>query len=386
MNLLWLAAVPHPLKSGGGHPVPWVTSLANKLVEKGDAKITILSYNPYVDQDEEVVHQGIKYIFIKVPEDKRDVLWAFSGRIKRVQNYLKDVGNQYDLMHIHGAEQQYHVIGANVKIPKVLSAQGFTREYYKHLPKRPEYRHLAWLVAGYYEKRFMPTVKHFICRTHWDKSVVRTMQPKAVIHHNWELLRPEFYTAIQPSTDSEPNAVLFVGGDNYIKGISEALQTVDLLRKTIPIRLIVTGSGSKQSLLKLVEKLSLHNIKPEDIEHRGMLTAAQLWDTYHEAFCLLHPSYIDNSPNSVCEAQLAGLPVVASDVGGVSSLVKSYETGLLTSLNVADIAKAVEQLWQNTSLRITLARQAREISLERFDQKQIVGITESIYQEVLANP
>lgn len=385
MNVLWLAAAPHPAKAGG-HPVPWITALANGLTDKGNVKITILSYKPTIAQDEEFVYQGIRYIFLKVPSDKWDVFSAFSGRIKRVQSYLKDIADQYDLMHIHGVEQQYHVIGSAVRTPKVVSAQGFTRECYKYLPKRPEYRHLAWLVAGYYEKQYMPTVKHFICRTHWDKSVVRRMQPRAVIHHNWELLRPEFYTAIRPSADEGRNAVLFVGGDNYTKGIREALQTVDQLRKTIPVRLIVTGSGSKESILKLSAGLSLRNLTADAIDHRGMLPAAQLWDTYHEAFCLLHPSYIDNSPNSVCEAQLAGLPVVASDVGGVSSLIDTRRTGLLTSLKVVDIAQAVEQLWHNPSLRESLAGQARAISLQRFDQQEILGITESIYQQVLANP
>ena len=385
MNVLWLAAAPHPSKLGG-HPVPWITTLANKLVAKGDTKITILSYNSHIDQDEEVVHQGVKYIFLKVPQDKWDVFSGFSGRIKRVQNYLKDIASQYDVMHIHGAEQQYHVIGSVVNIPKVLSAQGFTREYYKHLPKRPEYRHLAWLVAGYYEKQYLPTVKHFICRTHWDKAVVRMLHPKAVIHHNWELLRPEFYTPMRPSVDKPNDTVLFVGGDNYIKGIREALQTVDLLRKESPVRLIVTGSGSKESILKLASGLSLQKVDASVIEHRGMLTGAELWETYHEAFCLLHPSYIDNSPNSVCEAQLSGLPVVASDVGGVSSLVESFKTGMLTSLEVPNIAQAVEELRLNGALHDSLAKQAREISLERFDQQQIVSTTESIYHQVLANP
>ncbi len=384
MNVLWLAATSHSSKAG--HPMPWITSLANSLVTKGDVNITIVSYNPFLKQDEEVIQNGVKYTFLKVPDDKWDLLRGYTGRIKLVQNYLKDIAGQYDLMHIHGAEQQYHVMGNAVKIPKVLSAQGFVTEYYQHLSKRPEYRHLSWLVAGYYEKRYMPKIKHFICRTHWDKSVVRQMHPQAIIHHNWELIRPEFYELIPPAGNTERNAVLFVGGINYIKGIREALQTVDTLRQMRPIRFIVTGSGNKEDLLKMVATLSLKNIKPEDIEHRGMLTAAQLWQTYHEAFCLLHPSYIDNSPNSVCEAQLAGLPVVASNVGGVASLVDSYETGLLTSLNVPEIAKAVETLWNSSSLRDSLASQARQVSLKRFDQQQITGITESIYQEVLANP
>ncbi|GAB3756404.1 glycosyltransferase family 4 protein [Spirosoma pomorum] len=384
MNVLWLA--PTGQSSKAKHPVPWITSLGRHLLATGNVNLKVVSYNPFIEQDEDIILDGIDYTILKVPDDKRDLLRGYTGRINRVQQHLRDVAGQYDLMHIHGAEQQYHVMGSAVSLPKVLSAQGFVTEYYRHLPRRPDYRHLSWLVAGYYEKRYLSRVKHFICRTHWDKSIVRQLHPKAIIHHNWEMIRPEFYTPIAPSTDRQANAVLFVGGTNYIKGIREALQTVDQLRKTLPVRLIVTGPGSQNDLLRLADSLSLRNIQPDDMEHRGMLSAEQLWQTYHEAFCLLHPSYIDNSPNSVCEAQLAGLPVVASDVGGVSSLIEHNETGLLTSLRVAELVRAVDSLWWDADLGRSLTEHARQVALERFDPQQIISTTETIYRDVLANP
>jgi glycosyltransferase involved in cell wall biosynthesis len=383
MNVLWLAPTAHSSKAG--HPMPWVTTLAARLVAEDRAQVTILSYNPFIQRDEERVEDGVRYQFLKVPDDKWDLMRGYTGRLRRVRAYLRDVAGRYDLLHIHGAEQQYHAMGAAVTLPKVLSAQGFVTEYYRHLPKRPEYRHLSWLVAKYYEKRYLPTVRHFICRTHWDQAFVRRHQPGAVVHHNWELIRPEFYQPLRPAA-GERDAVLFVGGTNAIKGIREALRAVDELRATRPIRLIVTGAGNGAGLLRLAGELGLRHLRPADLEHRGMLNAAQLWETYHEAFCLLHPSYIDNSPNSVCEAQLAGLPVVASDVGGVASLVEPYQTGLLSSLAVPDLVRAVGELWQDEALRHRLARRARTVSLERFDPERITTATRSIYDEVLANP
>lgn len=384
MNILWLAAAPHPAKVG--HPTPWMTALANSIVAGGDVRITIVSYNSAIEKDEEVIRNGVRYLYLKVPDDKWDLLSGYTRRIKTVRNFVNNIAGEFDLMHIHGIEQQYHVMASGVRIPKVLSAQGFVTEYYKYLDKRPSYRHVSWAVAGYYEKRYTSTVKHFICRTHWDKSVIRKLQPGAVIHHNWEMMRPEFYHAIRTPVDEKANAMLFVGGLNEIKGIREALQTLNQLRLRIPVRLIVTGYGSKEELLQMVKAMNLTNIRDEDVEHRGMLSAAQLWDAYSEAFCLLHPSYIDNSPNSVCEAQLAGLPVVASDVGGVASLVESNRTGLLTSLDPNDIARSVQQLWEDPSLRQQLAAQARTVSLERYDAQHITNETKSIYQKVLANP
>jgi len=389
MNVLWLAAAPHPAKSG--HPVPWMTALAANLVAQEGITITVVSYNPHIEQDDEVTRDGVRYIYLKVPDDKWDLLTGYKRRIKRVSDYLRErVGSTelgtFDLLHIHGTEQQYPVMAADLKLPKVVSAQGFVTEYYRYLPNRPDYRHASWAVASYYEKRYAPSVRHYIGRTHWDKAIIHKLNPGAVIHHNWELMRPVFYQPIAPPSAQSPNAMLFVGGLHDIKGIREALRALSLIRQTLPLRLIVTGFGTKPALVELIATLGLTNIPDDAVEHRGMLTGEQLWAAYADAFCLLHPSYIDNSPNSVCEAQLAGLPVAASDVGGVASLVENDKTGLLTTLEPANIAAAVSRLWTDVPLRQRLAQEARAVSLDRFDARHITHHTRSIYEAVLANP
>ena len=384
INALWLAAAPHPAKPG--HPTPWMTALASRLVATGQVRITVVSYNQAIATDEETVRDGVRYIFLKVPDDKMDLLTGYTRRVRRVREYVNQIGSQYDLVHIHGTEQQYAAMGADLTMPKVLSAQGFVTEYYKYLPKKFEYRHASWAVASYYERKYAPTVRHYIGRTHWDKAIIRQLQPDAIIHHNWELMRPEFYEPIDATANANANAMLFVGGLIDLKGIRESLKALNILRQTLPIRLIVTGYGDIDALVKLAESLSLPNVPASALEHRGMLSAPQLWAAYHEAFCLLHPSYIDNSPNSVSEAQLAGLPVVASNVGGVSSMIESGETGMLTSLEPVDIARGVEQLWESKNLRQRIARQARQISLERFDAQRITDETKAIYERVLSNP
>lgn len=382
MNLLWLAAAPHP--SVSGHPVPWITTLGANLTQQEGVNITVVSYNVRLAQDEELMRDGVRYIYLKVPADKWDLLTGYSRRIRRVSDYLRAMDtSHFDLLHIHGTEQQYPAMAAQLKLPKVASAQGFVTEYYKHLPRRLEYRHASWAVASYYEKRYAPTVGHYIGRTHWDKAIIRKLSPRATVHHNWELMRPPFYQAFAPPAANPDPALLYVGGLVDLKGIREALQTLSLLREHRPFRLIVTGFGNADALRELIRSMKLTNLPTDAVEHRGMLTGEQLWATYAEAFCLLHPSYIDNSPNSVCEAQLAGLPVVASDVGGLASLIEPGQTGLLTSLDPADIARQVRRLYDSVDLRQTVAAQARALSLDRFDAQHITHQTRLIYENVL---
>jgi glycosyltransferase involved in cell wall biosynthesis len=385
MNVLWLGDYPHPLKGNPNrHPVPWMTMLANGLVSSRGLNLTILSYSSTIEQDEVFSAGGIDYIYLKVPVDKWDLLTAYTQRINRLRSYLASIKATFDLVHIHGSEQQYQVIGAGLSIPKVLSVQGIITEYYKILPAKPDYRHVSWLVAGYYERKYLRSVRHFICRTHWDQSHTLRMQPNAVIHHNWEPIRAEFFEPVSVSAKTA-QTLLFVGGTNRIKGIREALRAYDSLCRTLPLRFCVAGSGDKADVIQLVHSLQLANIRAEDIEHKGFLNGPELREAYQEAFCLIHPSYIDNSPNSVCEAQVAGLPVVASDVGGVSSLIDHGQTGLLTTLEPESIADAVMTLWENPKLHQAIAFNARAVARSRHDKQQIVDKTVAIYQEIMSH-
>lgn len=385
MNVLWLGDYPHPLRENPNrHPVPWMTMLANGLVSNRELALTIMSYSSGIEEDEVFSVNGINYIYLKVPDDKWDLLTVYMQRINRLRTYLATIAYNFDLVHIHGSEQQYQVIGANLTIPKVLSVQGIITEYYKILPAKPDYRHISWLVAGYYERKYLKSVRHFICRTHWDQHHTLRMQPKAVIHHNWEPIRPEFFEPVSV-TAATAQTLLFVGGTNRIKGIQEALRAYDSLCRLLPLRLCVAGSGDKAEIMRLVHSLQLSRIQPEDIEHKGFLNGSELREAYQEAFCLIHPSYIDNSPNSVCEAQVAGLPVVASDVGGVRTLIIHGQTGLLSTLQSDSIAEAVKTLWENPTLHQTIAVNARNVAQKRHNKRQIIDRTMAIYREVVSH-
>ena len=89
MNVLWLAAAPHPAQKG--HPVPWITSLGANLVAQEGLTISVVSYNTDLTQDEEIIRDGIRYTFLKVPGDKWDLLSGCQRRIKRVSDYLREV-------------------------------------------------------------------------------------------------------------------------------------------------------------------------------------------------------------------------------------------------------------------------------------------------------
>ena len=134
----------------------------------------------------------------------------------------------------------------------------------------------------------------------------------------------------------------------------------------------------------VAQQYGLRHLGPENVECRPFQAAAGLGVLYRESFCLLHPSYIDNSPNSVCEAQLVGLPVVASNVGGVSSLITEGETGLLSTLAPATLARQVLRLYHDPALHARITKQAQALARQRHDPTTILQRTLDVYQAIRA--
>ncbi|MBO0938820.1 glycosyltransferase family 4 protein [Fibrella sp. HMF5335] len=358
-----------------------MTALARRLAQRDDIKLTIVSVSPSIPYTERFTHEGIDYIYVKVPVDKYDLLTGYQQRIRRVQQVLEEAAIPADVVHIHGSELQYQVMAANLSAPKLLSVQGIMSECIKVLPTWPDYRHLSWRMAEYYERQYLPKIDHFICRTHWDTAIMRRKSANAVIHQNWEMMREPFYSPVEHAEHA--TSLLYMGGLNTLKGIRELLMMYDQLAQEEPfLRLVVTGTGNKQGLVSLIDQLKLVNIRAEQIEHRGFLDASQLWQAYHEAMCLVHPSHVDNSPNSICEAQLAGLPVVATNVGGVSSLIEHTKTGILSPLNPTALADAVMYLFRRPEARKAIRIAARQIALKRHDPDTIVDNTCAIYSTI----
>ena len=170
----------------------------------------------------------------------------------------------------------------------------------------------------------------FMGRTEWDRAYVSLYAPQAHYFHCEEALRLEFFA---PTTRSTPKTPLFIStlsGPLY-KGHDVILKTAKVLCETGhgDFEWRVFGVGD----VRFAERKT--GIRASDVHVRpmGNIPAERLRDELLSCTAYVHPSYIDNSPNSVCEAQVLGVPVVATNVGGVSSIVDDGKTGFLVPAN-----------------------------------------------------
>ena len=105
----------------------------------------------------------------------------------------------------------------------------------------------------------------------------------------------------------------------------------------------IIGINGNSQMVKLFRSQYRTGIEITSISFLGRMEAENIVEVLLHSDLYVHPSYIDNSPNSLCEAQILGVPVIACNVGGVSSLVENGVTGLLIPANgVYELASIIK--------------------------------------------
>ena len=218
-----------------------------------------------------------------------------------------------------------------------------------------------------------------------------------------ETLRPLFYTGtLWHARDFAAAPVLLLPQGNY------PLKNLHTVIKALPAVLAEYGDAElriagwppldKGPLLRPVidrmfpyklycKRLAAQLGVTDRIRYTGPLDAAAMRQAYLEADAFLLPSGCENSPNSLGEAMLLGLPCVASAVGGIPSMLANGTEGLLygDALDADALARAVLQVLHSPDGGTAMGRAARARALQTHDAARnaadLLHIYESILQE-----
>jgi N-acetyl-alpha-D-glucosaminyl L-malate synthase BshA len=162
-----------------------------------------------------------------------------------------------------------------------------------------------------------------------------------------------------------------------LKRIDLLLETVARIRPRESFKLVILAGGSFAPFVNVVRRLGLEDrliVKENVINIEDYLQAADLGlvTSESESFCL-----------SILEAMCFACPSVATRVGGIPEVIADHQTGLLVPFGDADIlARSVEKLIQDATLRATLGRAAQARAREMFSAKIIVPRYEALYRRV----
>jgi len=324
---------------------------------------------------------------------------------------LLDVIDRFepDIIQCYGSELPYGAIAEYVDIPVVIHMMGFLNIYYLsidmahgHTYEKPIRRKMKRVLSfvklnpfdvrticekrATFERRVMVANRYFMGRTDWDKNIVKFYSPGSHYYHVPEFIHYPFIREAgtwKYHFDGKLRLLTVSSADDR-KGIEIILQTAKLLKDLIGIDFEWRIAGNTE-FFELFERRS--GIRHEGVNVRllGMLEKESIVDELKGADLFIHPSIIDNSPRAICEAQLVGCPVIASNVGGVPQLVENGATGFLYPYNEPHtlaflIANLIEQRNVLTDVSDSASRTARE----RHDPERIANRVLDVYKEILA--
>jgi glycosyltransferase involved in cell wall biosynthesis len=150
-------------------------------------------------------------------------------------------------------------------------------------------------------------------------------------------------------------------------------------QQPLPTELWLVGDGELREAVQ-------HQVRALGIESRVRFLGVRsdIPDLLRAADVFVFPSRWEGNPLSVMEAMAAGLPVVATAVGGVPELVEDGASGILVpNEDLHGLVAAMQRMAQNPDLREQMGRAARCRAVERFDIQQTVRAYEALYEEIL---
>lgn len=380
MNIVWISY--YPLNQHE-HPAPWITTLAKETVRQGHS-LTILTVSSKIFEVKNIQSaNGYEVIVVPYKGGIYHLLSFFNSRINALKAFINDYDKEIDVIHVHGTEQQYatSLLRINKAIPFIISVQGIISLYKQELKRKLSFLNLFWSISSFYEKREIKNSHNFFCRTHWDRSFVKQINKNSEFFMNWELIRPEFF---QHTHDFSGRDILFMAGNSFIKALDICLQSIDQVLEKVEVKLHIAGNCTAKDIETIISRYQLKNLNTDNIVIHGHLDATGICEVYKKCFCLYHPSLIDNSPNTVCEAQVAGLPVIATNVGGLSSLIVHTETGLLVEKNnVREHSETILNLYRDDKFQKYLSQNSIKLARKRHDKVNIVNKTIDAYKKIM---
>ena len=361
MRVLWITNVLFPeasaylsgspvLKSSGG----WVLGAASAMLDASDISLAVATVSNKVKELVRV--EGEKITYFILPLGKGNITYN-----KNYESFWKTIKESFrpEIIHIYGTEFSHGLawVNANGADNVIVSIQGLTsviKDYYysglsiSQILRMEFYGVLNLLqksgwskysIQGKNEELLINKVHDVIGRTSWDRAHVWAINPKVNYHFCNETLRPEFYQGRWIFDNCRKHTIFVSQVGKTIKGLHQLIKAMPLVLNEYPdAKVIVAGDSIyKTSFLSsfknrycIIARRMLRDYKVEDVfdfigpqDEQGMKKYMLSSNVY------VLSSSIENSPNTLGEAQLLGLPCVASFVGGVPDMVESSCCGIM---------------------------------------------------------
>ena len=413
MRILWTVNTPLPAASEAlGLPKSpfggWLSTMTQRLGKEPGIQLGVAMRTP-VQVLRQVEVDGIRYYAL--PQTGKGGLDARPEDCAQVLADFKP-----DLLHAEGSEMAYtrrmlEAWGGR----RLLSLQGVINGIEPHqLGALRPWRMLSSLrprqmlaaLALTFNKRFrfdprlpieretISLASHIMGRTLWDRAQAWALNPSADYFQCNRTLRPPFY-ARRWAIDACDRHSIFIGNSAVpLKGVHTLLDAVVLLRREYPgVRLVIAGErpGERGSRLrKLVDYASYLQDRIRQlgltahVEFTGVLEAEAMATRMGRCHVYALSSLIENSPNTLGEAMLLGMPCASAYAGGAPSMATDEREALFFRAgDPATLAFQIKRLFDSDELCARLGEAAHGRALHTHDPERNFQDLMTTYRAIL---
>lgn len=307
----------------------------------------------------EVYDESVEGRFKEILDDfKPDILHVFGTEFPHSLAMLKAFGKpQKSLLGIQGlctVIADEYMAG----IPEGVQRSKTFRDRLKKdslMQQQEKYR-----ARARHEQEAIKLAGNITGRTTFDRTQTFSINPDAAYFAMNETMRPCFYEGHWDEKTAEPHSIFLSQGDYPLKGFHFALMAMpELLKKYPDAHLYVAGNNiigrgksrypyflRASAYARYLKKLIRRGRLSKNVTMTGSLDELEMKERFLKSSIFLCPSVLENSPNSLGEAMLLGVPTVASAVGGIPDMLTDKKDGVLFEKgDVKALSRAILQIW-----------------------------------------
>ena len=375
MKVLWFSVTPLSLntkENTGIEGKGWISSLLQIALGINDLELVVAYGNrsPFKKEIEET--DRLKIIPINICRyGKRQIIkdmmtsrevddFVISESLKIIQE------NKPDLIHIFGAEWCYGMLASHVTVPVVIHIQGLWSQIRNSLLLPGQ----STLFDRFKPELWNHPLGFFARYQYYNLSMERHRREEEILRRNKYFMCRDRW---QPHAEDKKLVLVTTGACYSIKGPDVVLKTAKLIQENTGYQVEWKWIGGTDEEIKEFEKLTKVKAQEVGLKMMGILNATDMIRELLSSDMYVHTSYSDNSPNAVCEAQYLGMPVIATDTGGVISLFSAqYDKNMMVPMNDPFyLASKIIELREDDAKAKCLAEDNWVIAHQRHDAERI---------------
>jgi glycosyltransferase involved in cell wall biosynthesis len=312
-----------------------------------------------------------------LPGSRLGTLTAFRKDQQTLNSCLRQIAP--DVVHGQGAGRD-GILAARCPYPSVITIHGIISEeiqFFANQKRWLQHRILALLSNHYCIRRASHTI---------------LISPYVADYYGQELTGQK-YLIPNPIADhfftiprsAEAGRMLFAGRLIPRKGVLELIRATAQLPDLRSVKLVLAGSLDDASYVgKLRQEVSTLGLG-DTVEFRGLLSEREMRAELERCSILVLPAHQETAPMVIAEAMAAGVPVVATDVGGVRFQIDDGETGFIVDAgDVPGLSEKLNALLSNPEKLQEFSAAARQAARDRYAARRIAEQTVDIYRSLAA--